>query len=505
MLFTALALGIPMGAHAAKAPAASPSPSSSLAPLPTATPEPPEIAIPRLEAKLKADANDRQSAVELAGYYLNVGRPDKALPLSQKLLGGGFKNTQVYFLDGVAQQALGRVPQAIADFEQATNLDPTNPQVLLRLTDLYLRQNRSADAERIARRALTFNKDDAGALVNLGLVLAQESKFEEARTQFEAAAKISPKDPTPIIREGQSYVDQKAYDYAVQTFDRALVIDPKNVDAMTLKAEVLAANLNRVKDAIAVYDQLLGIVTEENDKVIVLNREAQTYAHAKQSKEAEDVIAKMVSDYPKNVGAHLNAGDYWASLNQLPKAEAEWKSALAIDGKAPPVLARLGNLYLGTKDNNTAIDYFKRLVEQDSTNAEVLFALGRAYSFGRQYDRAREACGRSFDAMRTPQALVCVGASDYEVKNFKEASKIFEALDKNASKYLDQNPQFLFMAGQSYDRNGQKPQAKVMYKRFLAFVKPNSQAASEVKKLISDLDKTPAKAPAPKATAPPKK
>ena len=505
ILVVALALCLPLGAQAAKAPAPSPSPSASPAPLPTATPEPPDIAIPRLEAKVKADPNDRQSAVELAGYYLNVGRPDRSVPLTQKLLTSGFKTTQVYFIDGVGQESLGHIPQAVADFEQASILDPTNAQVLLRLTDLYLRENRSADAERVAKRALTFNKDDENALINLGLVFAQESKFEEARTQFEAAAKLNPKDATPIVREGQSYVDQKAYDYAVQTFDRALAVDPKNVDALTLKAEVLAGNLNRVNDAIAVYDRLLGIVTDENDKVVVLNREAQTYARAKQSKEAEGAIQKMIAAYPKNVTAHLNAGDYWASTNQLPKAEAEWKAALGIDSKAAPALARLGNLYLGTAQNNTSIDYFKRIADQDPQNAEALFALGRAYSFGRQYTRARDACGRSFDAQRTPQALACVGASDFEVKNYKEASKIFNTLDKNGGKFLEQNPQFIFMAGQSYEKNGQKPQAKVMYKRFLAFVKPNSTAAAQVKKLIADIDKPAPKSAKPAPTAKPKK
>ncbi len=52
-------------------PTPSPSPSGTPAPLPTATPEPPNIAIPRLEAKLKADPTDRDTAAELAGYYLS--------------------------------------------------------------------------------------------------------------------------------------------------------------------------------------------------------------------------------------------------------------------------------------------------------------------------------------------------------------------------------------------------------------------------------------------------
>ncbi len=95
-------------------PAATAAASSAPAPAPTATPETLDKAIPRLEAVIKANPNDKQAMTELATDYLQVNRPDLAVQLSQKLLQGGMKNAQVYFVDGEANAMTGKVDAGIA-------------------------------------------------------------------------------------------------------------------------------------------------------------------------------------------------------------------------------------------------------------------------------------------------------------------------------------------------------------------------------------------------------
>ncbi|MBV9439413.1 MAG: hypothetical protein JOZ24_05430, partial [Candidatus Eremiobacteraeota bacterium] len=112
LLSTALAGALaaqPPGAVAARAPApakasARPEPGPSASP--TATPEPLDKAIPRLESRVKADPTDRAAATELAGDYLQMNRPDLSLPLTQRLLQTGSKTAQVYYFDGLAQNAM---------------------------------------------------------------------------------------------------------------------------------------------------------------------------------------------------------------------------------------------------------------------------------------------------------------------------------------------------------------------------------------------------------------
>ncbi|MDQ2681008.1 MAG: tetratricopeptide repeat protein, partial [Candidatus Eremiobacteraeota bacterium] len=234
-----------------RAPAPSPSPSAPVA-VPTASPEPPSIAIPRLIARIKANPNDQQALTDLALQYLGLSRPDLSLPLTQHLLQLGDKTAQVYYFDGSANETLGKTAAAIADYEQASNIDPTNIGVLGALTSAYLRTNRNPDAERIAKRAVTFNKDDARAYTNLGLVYATEKKFDDARAQFEEAFKLSPKDPTPLLQAAQTYVVQNSIPNALTMIDRAIAVDPKNIQALVFKGDVYAKK-HDVANASAAY------------------------------------------------------------------------------------------------------------------------------------------------------------------------------------------------------------------------------------------------------------
>ncbi|MGA8097643.1 MAG: tetratricopeptide repeat protein, partial [Candidatus Cybelea sp.] len=187
---------------------ASPTPSPSPSALPTASPEPPSIAIPRLVAKLKANPTDQIAMSQLAAEYLQVSRPDIALQYTQHLLQMGDKTAQVYYYDGFAYQQLGNLNAATYDLEQASNLDPTNLGVLAQLSDVYIRTNRYNDAERVAKRAVTFNKSQPGAVETLGSVYASEQHFDDARGEFEAAFALDPKDTSPLFQIATTYAQQ---------------------------------------------------------------------------------------------------------------------------------------------------------------------------------------------------------------------------------------------------------------------------------------------------------
>ncbi len=87
-LAAAIAVGISNPAAAAGKPAAAASASPSPAPSPSATPEALDHAIPRLEAALKANPDDKDSMTQLSMMYLQANRPDLASQLTQKLLAG---------------------------------------------------------------------------------------------------------------------------------------------------------------------------------------------------------------------------------------------------------------------------------------------------------------------------------------------------------------------------------------------------------------------------------
>ncbi len=482
-------------AAAAKSAPATPSPSP--APSPTATPEPLDVQIPRLEAAVKADPNDKDSMMMLASDYLAVNRPDLALPLTQHLLQGGTKNAQIYFTDGAAQAALGHVPEGIASMEQAANLEPTNMMVLQSLTQMYMRANRPADAERVAKRAITFNTSAEPAFETYGSVLAAEKKFDDARAQFESAAKLNPKDAHPIVLIARTYEDQSAFALAAQTFDRAIAIEPTSLEALVGKAQ-LAASQHDVNTAVATYNTIFAQQTADVDKAAVMDEIAKLYATEKQDANADAEFRKAIAAYPAVAATHLAYGDYLAGKNDKAGAQREWTSALGANRDNPDALARLANLAASNNDLNTAAADFKRVTEVAPQDPRGYLLLGQVYMAQHNWVPARDAFRSSFNLQRSPEALVGLAAADAESNNFNEAIQIYEALDKQAPDLMKQHPEILFAMGKAYQGNHQNDKAKATYQRLLALLKPGTPGYNQVKTTIASVDYHPAPAAKPK-------
>ncbi len=493
------AVGVHPGVAAPK-PAATASPAPT--PAPTASPEPLDKAIPRLEAKLKTDPNDKQSLTELSADYLQISRPDLAIKLTQKLLQIGTKTAQVYYFDGLAQGQLGHQKEALADLEQAANLEPTNPGVLGTLTQTYMQANRPQDAERVAKRAVTFNKDDKNAYLAYGQVLAGEGKFDEARQQFETAAKLDPKDVRPILLEAQTYTSQNAIALAAGLYDRAVAIDPSSVEALVGKAR-LAAQQHNVKDAIATYETIYKLQVDPNDKAAVIDQEAIVYANEKMASEADAAFKRAIAEYPKVLSAHTAYGEYLLNLKDNAGAEREFVAGAGPNRDQVDALARLGQLYAQQNQYQKAVDQFKRVSELAPQDPRSFLLLGATYSANKQFDKAAAAFKQSYSLQHTPDALLGLGQADLQVHNYTECSQVYDALDKGAPDISRQNPQVLFGLGQCYQGAKQPDKAKATYQRVLAMVKPGSQAANEIRALIAAIDRQ--KKPSAVKTPPPKK
>ena len=473
-------------AAAPKAAAASPTPSP--VPSPKVTPEPLDRAIPRLESALKTDPSNKANQAELAADYLQINRPDLALPLTQKLLQGGTKTAQIYYFDGLAQNALGHSKESLADLEQAANLEPTNPGVLGTLTDSYMRLNRPQDAERVAKRAVTFNKDDKNAYLAYGQVLAGEGKFDEARQQLEAALKLDPKDVRPLLLEAQTYTQQNAIALASQLYDRAIAIDPTSVDALIGRARI-AATQHNVKDAIASYDALYKLQTDPNDKVAVIDQEAVVYANEKMDGDAETAFKRAISEFPNILSAHTAYGEYLQSKKDNAGAEREYVAGAGPNRDQVDAVAKLGQLYASENLIPKAIDQFKRVSELAPNDPRSHLLLGATYSANKQFDKAVGEFKASYGLQHTPDALMGLGQADLQTHNYTECVQVYDALDKGAPDLARQNPSILFGLGQCYQGAKQPDKAKATYQKLLAYMKPGSQAANELKSLIAGIDR----------------
>jgi tetratricopeptide (TPR) repeat protein len=466
-------------------------PSPTPLPMPTATPEPPNIAIPRLEQKLKENPNDRQAMTDLATEFLGIGHPEVAVTLTQRLLQLGTKTAQVYYLDGSAQQSLGNLPAALSDMEQASNLEPTNLGVLSALSDLYVKAGRVQDAERVATRAVTFNKTEPQAYVTLGVVYASEQKWDDARKQFETAYSLDPKNVTPLMQEAQTWVMQNTIPNALTVVDRAIAADPKNVQVLVYRADLYARQHDVTRSASA-YDDAAAAATSDTEKASVLVRKALMFAGAGRASDAQATFQSAIQQYPNISSLHTAFGEYYLGQHDQRRAEQELLTAVRVNKTDVNALTDLAQLKESQGRMLDAIGYLKQLTDV-APSAQSFALLGQAYITTHDYTRAKDACSRSFQIDRTPDTLGCIAGSDYSLKNYKEAAQIFDVLNTQIKPFMDRNPQMLYMAGVSYAHLNQKGKAVDAYKRLLKMLRPGTKEYKQIQSQIADLSKTPAK------------
>ncbi len=472
------------GLFAGKKQSGTPTPSPVPSALPTASPEPPSVAIPRLTAKLKANPTDQIAMAQLAAEYIQVNRPDISVQYTQHLLQLGDKTAQVFYYDGLAQEQLGNGQAAMYDLEQSSNLDPTNLSILASLSDIYIRANRPNDAERVAKRAVTFNKNDPGAQSTLGGVYAAEGHFDDARAQFEIALTLNPKDPAPLFQIATTYAQQDNIPMALQTVARALAIDPRNIQALVFKADLYARQHDDAHTSEA-YDDAVVAATTDDEKVSIMIRKAAYFVQEKKDAQGIAIFQQITQQFPKVPAGFAALGDYYASVRQFDRAVTQWQAALAIDPNTASALLGLGEVTMQAGKLNDSIAYLRHYT-QVSPDAQGFAMLGQAYSRVHDYSGARNACGKSFEIQRSPATLSCVAGADYELRNYKEAAQIFDALDHGARDFLNSNPPLLYLAAKSYAGANQCSKALAAYKRLLPMMKKGTKDYTNVQKASTD-------------------
>ena len=94
------------------------------------------------------------------------------------------------YMDGLAMQKEGKLPEAQKAFRTAAELDPTSPEPVRAHALLLMRLGRVKDAETFARKAIALNTDDHEMRLQLALMLrgrSNEDNSEEAIQLVEEA------------------------------------------------------------------------------------------------------------------------------------------------------------------------------------------------------------------------------------------------------------------------------------------------------------------------------
>ena len=333
------------------------------------------------------------------------------------------------------------------------------------LTQMYMRANRPADAERVAKRALTFNAN----VERGGRELRPRSRGGEEVRRSARAVRQPPRSSIEGSRI-RSCSRRSTYEDAhvpcrwrcrcsIKARRHRL---PRAISKRWSASPKLAsAQLRYVKTSIATYNLILGANARRRIRAKGRRRrsDGRRLRARKDGHRRRDATILAKGDFRqlrRQSGRRRTSAT--ATISQQRRRTtrpAHCASGLTAVGPkiatTPEALARLGQAAAESERlPQSGPDNYKRLTEVDAQRIRARICCWAKRTWRtRTTTAARDAFKASFNLAHTPDALVGLAAADQQTKNFTEAIQIYEALDKNAPAALVKaNPGILLQHGQ---------------------------------------------------------
>src|SRR4051812_410720 len=337
---------------------------------------------------------------DLGQAYLAYGFNDAATDCFQSASRLDSQNFRWPYLLGAAQQAAGRLDEAVTAFEKALVLLPAPAEAAagnIHLGEIRLLQGRLDDAERALRKALAFQPAAASAHSLLGQVALARRDFRSAAEHLEAALAAVPEASrlhVPLAMAYRGLGDRtKAEEHLAKAGAVGLrVPDPlldgvaslRSGERVAMMSGRAAAQAGRYQDAAQEFRRALAVRPESVEARVNLG---SMLARVGDRSGAMEQFREALRTDPDNVTAHFNLGAMLADVaDGGTPDEARVHLEAAVAGRPDDAEARrlLAKVLRGQGRLPAALAQYRRAVELAPGDeaarlgeAETLVRLGR--------------------------------------------------------------------------------------------------------------------------------
>ena len=254
--------------------------------------------------------------------------------------------------------------------------DPKDKIALLELVQKAQRlesQGNYAEAERAHLEILKEIPDSPEAYVNLALAQARQNAFDRAVASLALGIERLPDSETLLVRLGHTYLVSGKPGEALAAMDKVLALNPRNVDALTVRAGILDA-AGRKDEARQGYARALEIEPESRFLRMSL---ASNLGTAGKLEEAAAVYEGLIADFPSEQGFYQYAGIAYSYLGQFDRAISRLRQALALR-PTPAGFFNLALTYDKSGQHKEAAEYFTLYLRNTQGESEESVRRARA-------------------------------------------------------------------------------------------------------------------------------
>ncbi|WP_033289647.1 tetratricopeptide repeat protein [Amycolatopsis jejuensis] len=319
--------------------------------------------------------------------------------------------------------SLRRFAEAEEVFEEGLRHCPDDVDLLVHWSWLEGDRNRLESALRWCARALDVDPGYASALGERVAILRRLRRFDEAEAAAAEAIGRRPDDPGLLVQQGWLRFDRQRLDDALDSFARALALDPAYEWALRSQS-VTFFRLRRFDEAKAANQAILD---RQPDNVLAFMNMASLHSVWVGPEAGLQWYERVLEVEPRHAGALEWRVTMLRRLRRFDEARAALKEALALHPDAPDLLVERAWLE-GDEDRfEDALATLRQVLEADPLHESAL--VGQVTALG-ELDRYDEAEAAAKEAIRRrpdePDLLVELGLLHDEQLQYEESLTWFE-------------------------------------------------------------------------------
>ena len=331
-----------------------------------------ELAIRHLEVAHAGRPGDLRIATNLATALATAGEMERALDVAAPGLAFSDPSLQLARIRGYAAQMSGRGEEAIAAYEHVVRAAPSDWESHNNLGNARLLAGDVDGAVMALEKAVALAPGSAPSRINLARGYREAGEFQKAEEVLRKMADDFPDDLQPLKDLHDLYKDIGRTDEILPVLDRALKLQPDDVDLLLARGRQLGTLLQMDK-AGATFREVLNREPANGDAFVGL---ATVYEHSE-----ADALGGLLEEAERQQIEANSLNLVRAFAYRRAKRFEEGRTALALvdeDYEAPRRQHLLGQMLEGLGDYDGAFAAFERMneLQAEDPSAPVLRAEG---------------------------------------------------------------------------------------------------------------------------------
>jgi tetratricopeptide (TPR) repeat protein len=316
----------------------------------------------------------------IAAGYLVSGNYTEALRYYKKAITQYPFNAATYSEIGTCYEKLKQYPKAIEAYKQAIKTEADYTVAIGALGGIYYLEGRYDDALGMYEKIIKI-RPDAQTYRNIGNLLDDMGRREEAVDAFKNAIKANPKDALAYNDLGSVYFKLNLVDDAIKAFEKAKEIDPNCAFAYNNLGSFYF-NSGRYEKALELFEKAIKLNPKFYLAYInlgLVHNKLRNYS------EAVNAYKRAIELNPNNALVFNDLGFALDGSGRSNEAAEAYKKAIKIDPNCFEAYNNLGLIYNHSKNYSEAIQLFDKAIEIKPNNAIAICNLGFAYEGSGNY------------------------------------------------------------------------------------------------------------------------